>query len=301
MASRFRWPAIIVATSALLLAAFSLWWIFIAYADYRSTDFTKASTGPIVGTCVEAVSTAQLSAASYDKTDWSCGDTSKNELSTLLAVSVHAMYAANAAATYAGDAKAVYDAVISATQGVDPAYSITREHAYAALSVLGTPSSTDCATIYNVTTEGAAPNPIAPVVVCDADVPASNPAPTVATDVDLLYTHCAHQFSYARSYPTKGTFGIPKVGTAVSPTILPIVATNSSTTWQDRARIVVGTRWGYATVFYTVAMLATAFFIMDSTVLLLAELTRVDAYLGTCIDQAPHPPLTCAAIARPHH
>jgi len=263
-----------------VLAAFSLWWIFIAYADYRSPDFTTASAGPIEGTCVEAVSIDQLSAASYDKTSWSCGTNSKGDLSNLLAVSVHPMYAANAANAYTGDAKAVYDAVISATQGVDPAYSITREHAYAVLSVLGTPSSTDCAAIYGVAAEGATPNPIAPVVVCDADVPASNPVPTVTTDVNILYTHCAHQFSYARSYPTTGTFGIAKFGIEASPNILPIVATNATTTWQDRARIVVGTRWGYATVFYTVAMLATAFFIMDSTVLLLAELTRVDAYFA---------------------
>lgn len=276
--ARYRWPTVIVAASALVLAAFSLGWIFIAYADYRSPDFTTASAGPIEGTCVEAVSIDQLSASRYDKTDWSCGTTSKDHLSNLLAVSVHAMYAAHATAAYTGDAKAVYDAVVSATQGVDPAYSITREHAYAVLSVLGTPSSTDCAAIYNVSAEGAAPTPIAPVVVCDADVPASNPSPTVTADTSLLFTHCAHQFSYARSYPTAGTFGIPKVGIKASPALLPIVATNATTTWQDRARIVVGTRWGYSTIFYTVAMLATAFFIMDSTVLLLAELTRVDSY-----------------------
>jgi len=278
--ARYRWPTVITAATALVLAAFSLWWIFIAYADYRSPDFTKVSAGPVEGTCVEAVSSDQLKAASYDKTGWSCNSNSKDELSNLLAVSVHAMYSANAAAAYTGDAKAVYDAVVSATQGVDPAYSITREHAYAALSVVGTPSSTDCAAIYGVSTEGAAPNPIAPTVVCDADVPATNTAPTVTADVNLLYTHCVYQFSYARSYPDSGTFGIPKVGKEASPMILPIIATNSTTPWQDRARIVVGTRWGYATVFYTVAMLATAFFIMDCTVLLLAELTRVDSYFA---------------------
>ena len=330
--ARYRWPTVITTATALVLAAFSLWWIFIAYADYRSPDFTKVSAGPVEGTCVEAVSVDQLKAARYDNTDWSCNSDSRDELSNLLAVSVHAMYSANAASAYAGDAKAVYDAVVSATQGVDPAYSITREHAYAAPSVVGTPSSTDCAAIYGVSTEGAAPNPIAPTVVCDADVPATNTAPTVTADVNLLYTHCVYQFSYARSYPDSGTFGIPKVGKEASPMILPIIATNSTTPWQDRARIVVGTRyalhahahahahtnqppriespsdpkharslcrWGYATVFYTVAMLATAFFLMDCTVLLLAELTRVDAYFGEhALDatrERPCPPLPMAA------
>jgi hypothetical protein len=245
--ARYRWPTVITAATALVLAAFSLWWIFIAYADYRSPDFTKVSAGPVEGTCVEAVTDDQLKAAWYDKTDWTCNDNSKKELANLLAVSVHAMYSANAASAYTGDAKAVYDAVVSATQGVDPAYSITREHAYAALSVVGTPSSTDCAAIYGVSTEGAAPNPIAPTVVCDADVPATNTAPTVTADVNLLYTHCVYQFSYARSYPDSGTFGIPKVGKEASPMILPIIATNSTTPWQDRARIVVGTRYALHT------------------------------------------------------
>ena len=241
--ARYRWPTIITAATALVLACFTLWWIFIAYVDYRTPDFTKASAGPIEGTCVEAVSADQLKAAWYDRTDWTCNSGSKEELSNLLAVSVHAMYAANTVDPYTGDAKAVYDAVVSATQGVDPAYSITREHAYAALSVLGTPSSTDCAAIYGVSTEGATPAPLAPTIVCDTEVPATNTAPTVTADVNLLYTHCVYQFSYARSYPTTGTFGIPKVGVEASPMILPIIGTNDTTTWDDRARIVVGTRY----------------------------------------------------------
>jgi hypothetical protein len=62
--------------------------------------------------------------------------------------------------------------------------------------------------------------------------------------------------------------------------LLPVLATNSTTDPADVARVLVGTRWGYASVFYVVAMMATAFFIMDGTILLLAELTRVDAYFA---------------------
>jgi hypothetical protein len=318
--ARYRWPTVIVAATCLVLSAFSLWWVFLAYADYRSADFTKASAGPIAGTCVESVTDDQLKAAWYDKTDWKCNDNSKEELSNLLAVSVHAMYDYNKATQYTGDSLAVYEAVVSATQGVDTGYMITREHAYATLSVLGAPSSTDCATVYGVSTEGVLPVSVAPIVACDTDVANSGSGDATVTaeaaDVNKLYTHCAHQFSYARSYPTKGTFGIPMVGKEAKPVIIPIIATNSTTPWEDRARIVVGTRWGYATIFYVVAMLCTAFFIMDckssdlhrtlslthtpvhthpvaltrsirrfaslasGTVLLLAELTRVDAYFA---------------------
>lgn len=282
--ARYRWPTVITAASALVLSAFSLWWIFIAYTDYRSLDFKRVSAGRIDHTCVEAVSDDQLKAARYDKVDWSCTSNSKIELSNLLAVSVHAMYSANRAKPYQGDAKGVYDAVILATQGTQGAtesYPITHRQAYAALSVLGRPSSTDCATMYNRSAEGDEPNPTAPSVVCDAAEPESNFPLNVTADLDVLYTHCVHQFSFARSYPDSGTFGIPKVGKDASPLILPIITSNSTIAWQDRARILVGTRWGYATVFYTVAMLATAFFLMDCTVFLLAELTRVDSYLGT--------------------
>ena len=265
--ARYRWPTVVVAATCLVLSAFSLWWVFLAYADYRSPDFTKASAGPIVRTCVESVTDDQLKAAWYDKTDWKCNDNSKEELSNLLAVSVHAMYDYNKATPYTGDSLAVYEAVVSATQGVDTGYMITREHAYATLSVLGAPSSTDCATVYGVSTEGVLPVSVAPIVACDADVANSGSGDATVTpeaaDVNKLYTHCAHQFSYARSYPTKGTFGIPMVGKEAKPVIIPIIATNSTTPWEDRARIVVGTRWGYATIFYVVAMLCTAFFIMD--------------------------------------
>jgi hypothetical protein len=278
---KFRWPTIVTAATCLVLACFCLWWVFAAYKDYRSVDFTLVSAGAVSpASCVAAATDKQLKEAKYDQTGWSCSTGSKEELSNLLAVSVHAMYAANAAAAYTGDAKAVYDAVVSAAEGTDSGYSITREHAYAALSVVGTPSSTDCATIYGETAEVAVSTPVAPTVVCDADVPASNPAPTVTPTTSKLFTHCMQQFAYGRSYPAKGTMTIPKVGTEPKPTLLPVIATNSTTHYTDRARILVGTRWGYSTVFYVFLMMGTAFFIMDCSVLLLAELTRVDAYFA---------------------
>ena len=174
--ARYRWPTVIVAATCLVLSAFCLWWVFISYTDYRSADFTKASAGPIVGTCVESVTDDQLKAAWYDKTDWKCNDNSKEELSNLLAVSVHAMYDYHTKTTaYTGDSLAVYEAVVLATQGVDTGYLITRERAYAALSVLGAPSSTDCAAVYGVSTEGVLPASAVPTVVCDTDAALANP------------------------------------------------------------------------------------------------------------------------------
>ena len=277
------------------LSGFSLLWIFQSYADYRSPDFTKVSEGPVAGTCIEAASVDQLKSQWLDSSSWNCNDNAKTELSNLLSASVHAMYSANAATPFTGDAKAVYDAVVLATQGTDPAYSITRSTAYAALSIVGTPSTTDCAALYPGATEGALTTPLKPVVVCDGDLPASNPAPTPSPDTDKLYTHCLHQFSYARSYPDSGTLGLPLVGKEAAPLLLPIIATNSTTSWEHRARVVVGTRWGYATIFYVVSMLATGFFAMDCTVLLLAELTRVGTPLkkwppfGLDLTQTPIP------------
>jgi hypothetical protein len=251
----------------------------MAYVDYRSPDYTKASAGPITGTCIEAVSSDQLAAAWYDTDSWSCSDGSKEELQDLLSASVHAMYDQHTnAAAYTGTSKEVYDAVISAAQGTDSGYKITRQAAYDALAAIGTPSTVDCDALYSLSSEGAAPNPVSPAVVCDADVPVSNAAPSgVTPDTAMLYTHCVVQFSYARSYPKRGTFGIPLVGNTVEPVLLPLVGVNSTTPWEQRARVIVGTRWGYSTVFYVIAMLAVGFHIMDGSILLLAELTRVSA------------------------
>ena len=42
---KYRWPTIVVAGTALTLAAFCIWFEFAAYNDYRSRDFTLASGG----------------------------------------------------------------------------------------------------------------------------------------------------------------------------------------------------------------------------------------------------------------
>ena len=95
MAGRYRWPTIAVTGVALALSGFCVWWTFVIYVNYRSPDFTKVSEGPVVGTCVEAVTDDQLKTAWYDKDDWSCTDSSKKHLSNLLATQLHALYYAN--------------------------------------------------------------------------------------------------------------------------------------------------------------------------------------------------------------
>jgi hypothetical protein len=247
------------------------------YTGYRSNDFTAASTGAVLTTCVEAASLGQIDDLGIKTDSWSCSTTSKDALAEVLAANLHAMTSANAATPYTGDAKAVYDATVLAVQGTDPAYSLTRAGIYGALSVLGTPSSTDCATLYAGGVEEATIAPVAVTIVCDADVPTVNTAPTAAPDVNKLYTHCLHQFSYGRSWPTANSFGIPVAGEEAKPVLLQLSAVNSTTTWQARQRVLTGTRWGFSTVVYVFMTLLSAYFLMDSTILLIAELTRVDA------------------------
>lgn len=273
--SRYRWPTIIVSGSSLTLACFCTWWVFIVYSDYRSSDFTKASAGPIQGTCIEGVSSKQLKSWELDKADWSCSKDSKKQLANLLAASVHAMFSSNATSAFEGTDKEVFDALVGVTQGDVVTYEITNAAAYAALALIDTPSTTDCATLYAGATELVFAAPSKPTVVCTADVATVNTAPTVTPNTDKLYTHCLEQFSYARSWPDTGTFGIPVAGKEPKPVLLPLISTNSSTTWEDTSRVLVGTRWGYSTIVYLIFMMATGFFILDSTVLLLAELTRV--------------------------
>jgi len=234
----YRWPTIAVTVACLVLAVFCVWWQFIVYVDYRSADFTKVSKGPILGTCVEAVTEDMLKSARYDKADWDCTETSKQHISNLLAVSVHALYYANISNPLDAEGARVLASLISTTQGTS-ADQITKTQAYNALKNLGTPT-TDCAAIYPGRAEEGTPNARPPSVVCDTETPANGTA--IVADTNALYTHCLHQFSYARSYPADGTFSIPKVGVQTSPIILPIIETNAKTPWFDRARIVVGTR-----------------------------------------------------------
>ena len=273
--SRYRWPTIIIAGVAITLSCFCIWWVFIIFSHYRTPDFTSASAGSIQGTCIEGVSTKQLNSWGLDKTDWTCSGDSKKQLANLLAASVHAMYASNNKSAFAGADKDVFDAVVGVSQGDTVTYEITNAAAYSALALIGTPYTTDCATLYAGATEGTFAALSKPTVVCTPDVAIANNAHTVTADVDKLYTHCLEQFSYARSWPDSGTFGIPVAGKEPKPVLLSLTSTNSSTTWEETSRVLVGTRWGYSTIPYLIFMMATGFFLLDATVLLLAELTRV--------------------------
>jgi hypothetical protein len=195
MVSRYRWPAIGCAGTTAVLSGFLVWFQWILYTGYRSNDFTAASLGAVTTTCVEAASLAQIDGLGIKTDSWSCSTASKTALAEVLVANVHAMSSANAATPYTGDAKAVYDATVLAVQGTDPVYSLTRAGIYDALSVLGTPSSTDCDGLYAGGVDQDAISPVALTVVCDADVPTVNTAPTAAPDTNKLYTHCLHQFS----------------------------------------------------------------------------------------------------------
>lgn len=277
--AKYRWPTVITAGTAITLSAFTIWWVLAAYHDFRSADFTRVSGGPVLGSCLEAASDDQLKLSRIDETGWPCSASSKEELTNLLAVSVHAMYRAHVDSAFTGENLAVLAAVVDAAKGNTPSYVISSQRAYNALSLMGTPSATTCDALYSGgAEEAAAPAPVDPLVACASDMPADGDNAAPALDVsqtNTLYTHCMTQFGYARSGPAKGTFGIPKVGNELKPMGFPVIGTNSTTAWYDRSRILVGTRWGYASVFYVVAMMATAFFLMDATILLLAELTRV--------------------------
>lgn len=235
--ARYRFITITVTSLCLVLSAFTVWFEFSAYSDYRTPDFTKVSEGPIQGTCVESVSKDQLKIARYDKSDWKCSSGNRKNLERLLAVSVHPLYTVRAGLD--ADGTRVLNSLISTTQG-SSGHEITKTQAYNALSVLGAPV-TDCSAIYPGATElPSIPDSNNPSVVCDSATPVDGTLQAV--NENALYTHCLIQFSYGRSGKADGTFGIPKVGNKADPLILPVVGTNSSTSWEDRSRILVGTR-----------------------------------------------------------
>ena len=82
----YRYIKIAAVAACLALCGFDIYWIFLAYVDFRSPDFLKASKGTISGTCVEAASTAQLQSAWYHRNDWKCDTASQQQLSDLLAM-----------------------------------------------------------------------------------------------------------------------------------------------------------------------------------------------------------------------
>lgn len=246
-----------------------------------SDDFTLVSAGPVTSSCVAYVTDTQLQMANYHKTDWSCGDNSKKDLANLLSASVHAAYAVNSATAFTGDAERTYLTLISLTQG-GTGHELSHTQAYAMLSLLAVtdPTALTCEAIYSgATLQTTDPNQIDPTIKCTADGTPADGTALTAANADALYTHCVHQHTYGFSGPTSGTFAIPKQGVELTPMILPLFEVNSTTSSFKRAQVLVGTRWGYSTIAYIFLMLSSAFLLMDCLVLLLAELTRVDAYV----------------------
>lgn len=273
-----RYSVAAVALGGLVASAFAIFWTFSLFVDYRSKDFTLASEKAIAGTCLSAVSATQLKNAKLDSSAWSCSLKTKDELANLLEASVHALVAANAATAFdTANATRVLDSVVSTTLGGE-GHALHREQVYDALSRIGVPATLDCASIYSGATAAAVvPTAVAPTIVCDGVALTDAVAPLPADNAKLL-AHCEAQFGYGTAGPKAGTFGVPVAGTTLSPRILPIVEVNASTTPADRARVLVGTRWGYAVIPTIFLMLASAFFLMDSTLFLLAEFTRIAAY-----------------------
>ena len=238
----------------------------------------------MTSSCVAYVTNTQLKMATYHKTNWKCGDNSKKDLANLLSASVHAAYSVNKATTFTGDAERTYLTLISLAQG-GAGHELSHTQAYAMLSLLAVtdPTEVTCEAIYgSPTLQTTDPNQIDATIKCAADgtpADAADGTNLTAANVDSLYTHCVHQNTYGFSYPTSGTFAIPKQGVEPKPMILPLFEVNSTTSSFKRAQVLVGTRWGYATIAYIFLMLSSAFLLMDCMVLLLAELTRVDAYV----------------------
>jgi hypothetical protein len=294
--ARYRWVTITVTSFCLLLSAVTILFEFTAFTDYRTADFIQASEGPITGTCVEAVTDDQLKSARYDRADWACSDRNKERLANLLAASVHALYYANSTNSLDGDSQYVLASLVATTTGdpQTPSLEFTKTHAYNALRTLNglTFANVDCDTIYMYHNASSAlrdgiqrPPARPPAVVCDDGsddirIQQAYPSSSMGDDMttSILHAHCHEQFSYGRSRQDDGTFGIPKVGEEVAPLLLPVVGTNHSTSWENRVRILIGTRWGYASIVYILFAMGSAFFFMDCTIFLLADITRIDAY-----------------------
>jgi hypothetical protein len=248
-------PPISIAASigaivSMVLAAFTLYLTFEIVHVYRIPDFTSVSAGPVVGSCIESVTPAQLKLSNYDSSGWVCKVHSKDALANLLAASVHSIVQLHAAEPFT-DARhlRVVNSVISTTLG-GSSDTLGRGEVYEVLSVLGTPVSADCETVYGGGMQKRL-TPLDPMIACDEDldVTATTASYTHANDSEL-YTHCMHQFSYAWSWPTTGTFGIPKYGIEATPWLLPVLGTNESTTPAQRAQILTATRFGFSCVVY---------------------------------------------------
>ena len=278
-----KWPALVGAVTTAVWAAFTLYFIFETYHQHRVTDFTSASKGPIIGTCLETVTDKQLKSAKYDESGWNCKTSSKESLANLLTASVHSIYQKSSQFSSADDLRVVHSALSSAlgTAGDE----LTREQVYSVLSNLGTPASVDCDVIYSGASRGEVLSiaPVSPTIACDADYTAATAAAdytAITNAVNELYTHCWLQHSYAYSWPATGTFGIPKYGTDAKPIILPVLVVNSTTTPGQRAQILVGTRFGFSSIAYIFFVITASFYCMDGIILSLAELTRADSYKG---------------------
>lgn len=294
MGGELRPATVICSGGTLVLSLFSVWFLLSAFTQYRAEDFRIATETPdmaSLGTCVEAPSLKIAKDAGYQKSSWDCSD-EKNQarFSNLLAVSVHALWWAKSQAGADSNLEAVADAVAESTMGSTGAASINASMFVAAVTVTDTMSApASCDALYPGATWDATmtrDTPAQPIVSCGGST-----AATVVTTVDAnkLYTHCLLQFSFGRSGPDDGTYGVPKVGAGAGPSmwIWPnVTGYNESASWSTHSRMYLGARYSWSLAAYVTIIIVVGFCILDSAVLLLSELTwpersaDVEALLG---------------------
>ena len=170
----YRWLVIVASAAAAVLSAFSIYFLVLAIAKYRTDDFftaTSTSDFTVLGTCVEVITDSQLRDAGYhkalDSTSNGCSsdDTKgkQKKMMQTLEASIHPLYYAYFTAGIDNMAmEHVLHTVITATvaktsanTGVVPP-SLNFSVAYEALSMASeqtVPISGGCETIYGFASE----------------------------------------------------------------------------------------------------------------------------------------------------
>lgn len=276
----------VCATFCMIAQIGSLYLLFTAFS-IRGEDLVVGSSAyrfASLGTCVATPHVRNLENAGYNDPGYSCvGDEGRsNKFSNLVQASVHGLYWASKQTSQAGNtalqttASAAMTSIMGGTAMPRINASLFYE-AVEALDSLDVPAS--CDTIYGKTSNdfneyAQSPSVPKPVLVsCTGGVAGSGETPA---NINNAYTHCVQQHSFGRHGPAEGTYAMPLVPNKAGPMLWswPGVSNFSdSSSWDVKARMMLGARFSWSVSAYVAMALTTGFFAMSSAVVVLAEVT----------------------------
>lgn len=265
------------------------------YTNVRARDLRLVAETPpeVLGTCVTTLGAAAVDThlgGFYVRQNRDRCQAAPEVFESIAALNVHALVHAMRGGTNSTTVEAalygkidrVVKAALHAARGLGRAQVMFSDVADAAVAAAGYAHVPSCETLYpNTVAEGSfdASVVLYPSVICNEAATLSTVMSAEVEDqTSLLLAICELQFSYGRSQPNSLALGLQDTRQPLEPRLFlweSEVGINSTSSWDERASVYTGLRYGMFLFYLTPACILIGMLIADSVLVVMAEASVV--------------------------